>query len=170
MKNTFQNDEELVSLFNHLQDKSFKTLITWKGLTCQAKHLEIFESIVLSTWKRGLSLYELLKSSQMIGVAVEVNNGKILIEFPKIEGIHNSLKKKRNLANKKLKFKEDKLNKLQEMINNAKAKLEKAIEINRQIKNELSMTNEMQMSERSESSERNEMNEMTEMNEIAVRV
>ena len=167
MKKSLQNQEELTSLFNHLQDKSFRTLITWKGLTCQSNHLEIFESIVLSTWKRGLGLYEFFKSCQMIGVAIEVNKGKLLIEFPKNEIIQNLLKKKRNLTNKKPQFKEDKLSELQEMINKVKEKLEKAFEINKQIKNELSMSNEIQMSESSEISEINEMNDMTE---IAVRV
>lgn len=150
MKNSFQSNEELISLFTHLQNKSFRTLITWKGLICEARHLEIFESVVLSTWNQGLSLSEFVEASRRIGVATDLNKGKILIEFPKIEMIQKSFKQKVNPVFKRLKFMEEKQNKLQEIICRVQAKLEKAIEINKQIKSELSLSREIQTSKMTE--------------------
>ena len=150
MKNSFQNNEELISLFNHLQNKSFRTLISWKGLKCESKHLEIFESVVLSTWNQGLSLSEFVKSSQSFGVVSSLNKGKIFIEFPKVENLQKSFKQKQNPVFKRLKFMEEKQNKLQEIISRVQAKLEKAIEINRQVKNQLSLSKEIQTSKMTE--------------------
>jgi hypothetical protein len=140
-----RNLEELRTLFKHLQNKSFKTLISWKGSSCEARHLEIFESVVLATWNRGLSLSEFVSRCKTLGIEAHIESQKILINFPKHPDLQRLERKKPSLVFRRLQFMEDKQRKLQEMISRVQGKLEKAIQINKQIKSELTLSKDLQM-------------------------
>ncbi|OMJ69009.1 hypothetical protein SteCoe_33381 [Stentor coeruleus] len=146
MTNEKQKSSELKSVVSHLKEKSFKSIIAWKGIKCMVRDLELFEAIVLSTFNPAYSLADFHIFLKGQGLTVCMKTGLFSVEFPKSLFLKKKKEKFEKSFIKNIDSMEENQNLIYHTIKRVQLKLERAIKINQQIKLELAKSETKQLS------------------------
>lgn len=140
-----EKSSELKSVVFHLKEKSFKSIVVWKGTKCMVHDLELFEAIVLSTLTPAYSLADFHIFLKGQGLEVCMKERLFSVEFPKMMFLKKKKKKLEKSFIKNIDFMEENQNLIYHTIKRVQLKLERAIKINQQIKLELAKSETKQL-------------------------
>lgn len=129
--------EELQDIIVHLREPSFNAFITWKRNTCLIKDLERFKLIVLSTFNHSYSFDDFYQIIQSFSLKQKLTPKHYVIHFSDSRYSQSNHKKITNPILKNLEYIEEKQEKLFKVIQRVQKKLEKAIQINSHLKQEI---------------------------------